>query len=356
MAVLCTDMGKTKAQVARTCKVDPRTVGRWVAKHRAMGAVDDAPRSGRPPVLEPTGLKTAVKLMKSNHYGSASEVAKVLHGKGLTPHVLSRNAVVRATKKECKKLGLPKLVYKTAKPKKKLSERNKLARVEFCKANLHRDWKCVMITDRKRFPFKYPGEKVRPGTWGLSGEDVECTSVNHPKVYNIYAGCTKFGMTAGRAVSGTYGLKNSFTNKKGQPARGIGNSEYSDVMKMSLLPQGADIFNNIGIQRWVFQQDNDSSHSKATEVLSDYNKEHGTDIQFLKGWPPNSPDLSPIENIWALVDKKVTARGCVTMTEFCKAVEEELKGVRKTTLEHLWKSMQGRMEICIQLKGGKVPY
>ena len=69
-------------------------------------------------------------------------------------------------------------------------------------------------------------------------------------------------------------------------------------------------------------------------------------------WPPNSPDLSPIENIWGIVDSRVRARGCSTFEEFNAAVLDELlKSVSNSTLVKLSKSMKDRLEMVVR-KGG----
>ncbi|MFN9944487.1 MAG: transposase, partial [bacterium] len=67
---------------------------------------------------------------------------------------------------------------------------------------------------------------------------------------------------------------------------------------------------------WVFQQDTDPTHRAAPRIVKAYNKAHGTSITVLPDWPPNSPDLNPIENVWAIVQRKVNARGCSTFEEF----------------------------------------
>lgn len=356
MVLMHTEMNKPVAEVARLCKVGPRTVKRWLGRYASTSKVKDAGRTGRPRVLRPEGLRRAIQLLGCNKFHSASEVAEVLYREGLAPYVLSRTALVRAAKQESKRLGWPTLLYRRGRPKRRLSEDDKKKRVEFCKAHLHTRWELVMFTDRKNFKFKYPGEQLKLGTWGFAGEKLEAGSVNHPKGYNIYAGCTRYGVTTGRAVAGTYGLKSVYTNKKGNQARGISHNEYSDVLRLTFLPQGARIFNIQSIGTWTLQQDNDSSHSIAEQVLHSYNAQHGTSIQLMHGWPPNSPDLSPIENIWSIVDDRVAAKGCPTFGEFCKEVDAELKAVTREALASLWNSMPKRMRKCIELQGGRTSY
>ena len=41
-------------------------------------------------------------------------------------------------------------------------------------------------------------------------------------------------------------------------------------------------------------------------------------------WPPHSPDLSPIENVWGIVQREVDAMGCKGFNEFELAVVQKL--------------------------------
>jgi hypothetical protein len=81
----------------------------------------------------------------------------------------------------------------------------------------------------------------------------------------------------------------------------------------------------------------------------------GCNIKTLE-WPPNSPDISPIENIWGIVDGRVQARGCSSFEEFKKAVLEELMAIPKSTLVKLSKSMKDRLERVVKKGGDRISY
>lgn len=55
--------------------------------------------------------------------------------------------------------------------------------------------------------------------------------------------------------------------------------------------------------RWIFQQDNDSKHT--AHATRDWIRQHGI---ITIAWPPDSPDLSCIENAWAELERRVTRR------------------------------------------------
>jgi len=50
----------------------------------------------------------------------------------------------------------------------------------------------------------------------------------------------------------------------------------------------------------VFQQDNDSKHT--SKLAEKRFNEHGIEVM---EWPARSPDLNPIENLWAHIKKRL---------------------------------------------------
>ena len=73
-------------------------------------------------------------------------------------------------------------------------------------------------------------------------------------------------------------------------------------------------------------------------------------------WPPQSPDLSPIENAWAIVQAKVDAAGCKDFQEFQETVLREWKGLPMSTMKYLMSSLRSRVHECLELQGQKTHY
>jgi transposase len=81
----------------------------------------------------------------------------------------------------------------------------------------------------------------------------------------------------------------------------INSEEYCNTLRSGLIETYTT--KNLKPFEFIFQQDNVSYHTSAI-TLNWLN----TNIIRTIEWPSNSPDLNPIENIWAYLNKKVRAR------------------------------------------------
>jgi hypothetical protein len=287
---------------------------------------------------------------------TAACAAAQLYQDGSVPKVLHKTSVIRSAKLHAALLGTP-LKYRRAPPRKELSPQTKAKRLAFAKANMKTKWKLVLFTDRKKFQFKYPGVKVGPGKWLKGSEEHLASQVNHAGTVNVYAGLSPYGLTLAHEVAGTKGLKTSFGNKKGQGAKNITSEEYETVMKKTLLPGGRTLFSQGGGQAsWVFQQDNDPAHKLASIYLKTWNNKHGSSVQLLQNWPPNSPDLNPIENVWGWMEAKINRLGCSNWAEFKAAVHRICKEVPQGMINNLYVSMSKRINLVLEKGGGKTGY
>lgn len=287
---------------------------------------------------------------------TAACVAVQLYKDSKLPRVVHKSTIIRAAKRHASLLG-SSLRYIRGPPKKELSSITKAKRLAFANANLRRNWKLVLFTDRKKFHFKYPGVKVGSGKWLKGSEEHTASQVNHASTINIYAGLSPFGMTQAHEVAGTKGLKTKYKNKKGKDAKNITSEEYETVMKETLLPGGRALFSQGGGHAmWVFQQDNDPAHKPASNHLKTWNNNHGSSVQILQNWPPNSPDLNPIENVWGWMEAKVNELGCKTWAEYRAAVIRIGREVPKKMINNLYRSMPQRMRLVLEKEGGKTGY
>ncbi len=340
--------------VARQYGVDVSTVRRWVQRQQASLPLSSRPKSGRPRILStPAAQKAAETLLQSGM--TATKAAQELHMQGLAPRVVHKKTLIRAAHGAAAREGY-KLAVHTGKPAKALTALTKQKRLAFAQANLHTDWSRVMFTDRKRFMFRHPGCKVHRCQWVKKGSKPESYTVSNPQCVNVYAGITKSGPTACKLVAGTSKHKTTYKTKAGGQARNITRHEYKDVLMRTLLPEGRRLLGGSHRRPWVLQQDNDPAHGAAADIIKTWNKGYTATCQLLANWPPNSPDLNPIENVWGWVDRTVQAQGCSTFAQFQAAVLDAIKSVPAGMLASLYTSMPKRISKVIERGGDKTGY
>ena len=346
---------KSIAETARQLDISRNLVSRWVSRYTSSGGVQNLSKPGRKPVMSAAAAEKALSMLLDKANSGAQAVATQLHHQGLTPVKCHKTTVIRTSKKLALKKGQPIQAF-TGKPAKRLTLDTKSKRLSFSNVNKSRAWGNVMFTDRKKFLFSYPGAKVQRVEWGYKGSSRQATMVNHPQVVNLYAGITRYGVTACSVVAGTSKHKSTYFNKQGKVSRNITSSEYKEVLTTTLLPEGRRLFSGAGISNWVLQQDNDPTHKVAAAVIHDWKSKHQGSVALLGNWPPNSPDLNPIENVWSYVQARVNSLGCKTFEEFKQAVLQELQNVPRGMLGNLIKSMGSRMASVISTDGDKTKY
>jgi len=100
----------------------------------------------------------------------------------------------------------------------------------------------------------------------------------------------------------------------------------------------------------MFQQDGARAHtSKATIAIKHYIPP--------EDWPPNSPDLSPIANVWSIM---VTAVYADPEPQSLQALKHRLrkgwKSISLSTLQNLFGSMPNQLKAVIKNNGDTIPY
>jgi hypothetical protein len=100
----------------------------------------------------------------------------------------------------------------------------------------------------------------------------------------------------------------------------------------------------------VFQYDGDRTHS--TAPVMQYLNSVGLD--YISDWPARSPDLSPIENLWALLQRAVDRRGPADEAELERFVVEEWNNFDQEMINRMVLSFKGRLERCVEQRGATI--
>jgi transposase len=74
------------------------------------------------------------------------------------------------------------------------------------------------------------------------------------------------------------------------------------------------------------------------------------------GAPPHSPDLNPMENLWAILQQRVQKVWCKDLDALEKTIKKEWKKIVKNNITNLVKSLPERMNACIEAKGDSTDY
>jgi transposase len=334
------------------------TMRHWWGVCTSTGGVQKKTGSGRKRCLSDAAVDIVTTMLESGNFTGTAHVALEAHKAGLVygdkpPH---RTTIARRVKARAKAVG--KSIHAVrGQPEKELTPQMKSKRLLLCEKNRSTCWATTMFIDMKRFLFRYPGCHVRRYAWVRKGKKRVARKVSKAMSVNVYVGITKFGITQLHCVAGTSNMKSKHTNLKGQRARNITKSAYKEVLEKALLPQGTKLFRNVGVNNWVFQQDNDPSHKVAASIIKAWNCKHpGVQVSLLADWPGNSPDLNPIENLWACTEAEVEAKGCKTFQQFKKCVFNTLHNVPRKLLRGLVGSMGRRVRACIENDGDKTKY
>ena len=340
--------------VAKRLHMSKSVVSRWVERFRTEKTVQAMKPTGRPRALTPEAAARAMQLL-IEHHCTLQQAAQQLCEEGYTTTTVAPSTISKAAKEHAESAGQP-IYAARGKPRQSLREANKATRVAFAKKHLKTDFRCFMFTDRKKFLLRHPGWSLSPVEWRKKGEKRSAPTVTNPVAVNLYLGITYWGMTKPILVAGTKNKKRTHYNLKGELGRNITGSEYNRDVLPWLLREGVRLFQKGNITFWVFQQDNDPSHSKAKLIIKEFSKQFGGVVRLMSAWPSNSPDLNPIENLWAIVDRAVKRHKVFTVEEFKAAVQEELTKVPLHQLRALIDSMHERLQKVIAAGGERISY
>ncbi len=104
-----------------------------------------------------------------------------------------------------------------------------------------------------------------------------------------------------------------------------------------------------------FQQDNAPCHK--AQIISDWFLEHDNEFTLLN-WPPQSPDLNPIEHLWDAVEREIRIVDVqpTNLQQLRDAIMSIWTKISEECFQHLVESMPQRINEVLKAKEGPTQY
>lgn len=319
-----------------------RFVEKWIQHYKQHGTVEDKARSGRKKLFSASQQESFAEQVLEQQ--SVPAAARAATSQGLLGTSFSVSTAYRVARAQ--------LDLKTPNPKPLLSKKTKEKRLAFSSAR-HRVGSLLAVDSSY---FTLHGCQPRRRRWVRKGEKPTRPKPLKSQQLHVYGGISKHGKTSLVFVTGTTGLKKRYykVSKKGrrQAYSGVCAEEFQNIMVSHLEPEGKAIMQAAQQPDPTFLLDGASPHT--AESTKQLLRSRG--IATVVAWPPNSPDLNPIENLWAWMKNRVYARQYDNLEGLKAAVLEAWEAVPVSMLAKLMGSFNKRKRICAERGGDHTGY
>src|ERR1700722_1470897 len=290
---------------------DPKTVRHWLDRWQNNEDLTSLSATGRPRATSEETDSKIVTIAKRTQDVSSNEISKILKKSGVDIDART----VRRRLRECGGSYGPPL----AKPL--LTQDHREKRLQWAQQHKHFDWNNVIFTDEKTFELGKKRRKV----WRFPGTIKIVRTVKHPLKLQVWGCFSKNGF--GQLISFRHNLTGAFMCK---------------IYENGLLPTAQRHFPE-GSTSWFLQEDNDPKHKchLATEWKAD------NQVQVLP-WPASSPDQNPIENVWSIVEMKISRKQIRTIRGLQQEIKKAWRALPTDLAVKLVNSMERRVQDLIE--------
>jgi len=316
------------------CKIASRTgLGKSTVSETLQKICSERyiPPSGRPSKLSSTAQHFILRGIRTGKAANAAEATQLVNS--IIPSPVSSQTVRRVLRNHS---------FKSAVKKKKplLSAVHRKKRLSFALKHQNwtvEDWKRVLWSDETKI--NRIGSDGRQWVWKEVGDGL---------IEREVQGTVKYG-GGNIMVWGCMGW-----NGVGHLAEIEGRmdaNQYVNILEENLLSSMEE--SGITDNEVIFQQDNDPKHT--SRIAKNWMENHN--ITCLD-WPPQSPDLNPIEHLWNHIKKELNkyptqAKG---VWEVWARVAEVWKNIEPEVCQRLIESVPRRLAAVIKAKGGHTKY
>ena len=290
--------GESNTKIARDVRCSEGSVRYLRQKWHKTGSIDDRVRSGRPKALNKQDDKQLVNLIHKKRNETAAELKDVMERK------TGKSVCERTIRNERRELD-----FHPVHPQKRpdLTEVHKQKRLEFAQVNQRTDWKYVVFDDESHFSTNIHGSVV----WIQKGE---------PRPYE-YISQYKYHTSVWTAISWNKKFPLCFYK------RNLDSPFYISILKDCLVRRWPKRTYN---RLYYLAHDNATSHmtQETSQFLADHN------IPVLLDWPPNTPELNPVDKLWGSIKEYVREKRPRNQAQLENTIEEAWNAIPQSTIQN----------------------
>jgi transposase len=321
--IILHSLGLDNDQIAQLTGRDRRTIQHWITSFQVHPSLEDEPRSGRPRV--------------TSENTDTSIVAAATESPFTTPRRIRAeqdiDASARTVRRRLDEAGLFGRVARIEYP---FTQDHITRRLEFARG--HQDWTGdqwarVLFGDETYICLGAQGL-----VWVQRPEDAAYLSDYMVQGQTDFA--PKIGIWACFSSQGVGTLRIFDDN--------MDTRLYTDTMRRFMKPCALRFWPS---GAWFYLQDNASYHKSHRSLEWFHN--NGVSLVEL---PPHSPDLNPIENLWADLKTRVESRHPHSIPELKEIVTQEWANTTQLICSNLVDSMTGRMRAVVAAGGFRTRY
>ena len=137
-----------------------------------------------------------------------------------------------------------------------------------------------------------------------------------------------------------------------QPGVKVNGDYYREVLLKKKLPP---CIKEISGDNFIFQQDSAPAHRAPAHRVRDTIAllcRETPDFISPDRWPPNSPDMNPVDyKIWALMQERVYEKRVNDVEELCQRLLSVWHSIGQNIIEEAIDQWRARLTACVRAKG-----